>query len=55
MQKIQSIGFLGEKRLLGLLKKLVNKQVDEQVERFANEAKIPRALKDRIGVKIKWY
>ena len=40
--------------LLTLLKNLVNEQVDEKVEDFAKRAKIPRALKDRIGIKIKW-
>ncbi len=40
--------------LLTLLKNLVNKQVDEKVEDFAKRAKIPKVLKDRIGIKIKW-
>ena len=39
--------------LLTVLKSLVNKQVDKQIEAFAKKAKIPKILKDRIGVKIK--
>ena len=39
--------------LLGLLKQLVNNQVEEKVERFTKDAKIPKALRNRIGVKIK--
>ena len=37
-----------------LMKKLVNKQVEAQVEQFADEAKIPNIWRNRIGVKIKW-
>ena len=40
--------------LLILLKRLVNKQVDTQVSEFAKKARIPKVLKDRIGLKIKW-
>jgi len=40
--------------LLTLLKKLVDKQVDEEVEKFIKKARIPKVLKDRIGVNIKW-
>ena len=40
--------------LLRILRKLVNKQVDENVMKFAKEAKIPKFLWRRIGVKINW-
>ena len=40
--------------LLALLNNLLNKQVDEQVEKFAIEAKIPKVFRDRIRINIKW-
>ena len=40
--------------LLALLKNLVNKQVDKEVEEFTKKAKIPKLFKDRIGINIKW-
>ena len=40
--------------LLTLLKNLVDKKVDEEVEKFIKKARIPKVLKDRIGVNIKW-
>ena len=49
-----SIGLILLLILLVFLRKLVNKQVEEQVEKFANEARIPKILKNQIGVKIKW-
>ncbi len=40
--------------LISLLRKLVNEQVEEQVKNFANQAKIPKFLSNRIGIRIKW-
>ena len=36
------------------LRKLFQKQVDDQVDKFANEAKIPIGIRNRIEVRIKW-
>ena len=43
--------------LLGLflaLKRIVNRQVESQIEKFAIEAKIPKVFVERIGKRIKW-
>ncbi|WP_320667538.1 hypothetical protein [Prochlorococcus sp. MIT 1307] len=40
--------------LLGLLRQLINKQVDKQFDKFASEARIPKFLRSRIGIKFKW-
>ena len=40
--------------LLEVLKKLVDKQIEEQIDKFALQARIPKVFKDRIGVKVKW-
>ena len=40
--------------LLMLLNKMLNEQIEEQLKRFSDKAKIPRALRKRIGIRIKW-
>ena len=41
--------------LFNFLQVLVNKQVDEQIEAFFNQAKIPRVLRKKISIRIKWF
>ena len=40
--------------LFVLLRSLINKQVNTQVKEFADDAKIPKFIRKKIGVKIKW-
>ena len=40
--------------LLTLLRKLVDKQVDDQLNQFTSKAKIPKIIANRIGVRIRW-
>ena len=41
-------------KLLSTLKSLLKEQIDKQVNSFASEAKIPKALRGLIKVKIKF-
>jgi len=36
------------------LRELINKQVDDQVDRFADEARIPKAFRRLIFVRFRW-
>tara|TARA_Y100001968_G_C19347034_1_gene712622 strand:+ start:1084 stop:1275 length:192 start_codon:yes stop_codon:yes gene_type:complete len=40
--------------LIRSLKALINQQVKEELEKFAEEAKIPRILRKNIAIRIKW-
>ncbi len=40
--------------LLRLLRNLIDKQVDDQLNQFTSKAKIPKIIANRIGVRIRW-
>ncbi len=40
--------------LLSLLRKMLDKQVSKQFEKWASAAKIPKSLQGLIGVEVKW-
>ena len=48
------VGLLCIIGLLVLLNKMLNEQIEVQLTRFYDKAKIPRALRKRIGIRIKW-
>ncbi len=48
------IGTLSIAWLFFMLKKMLDKQISKQVEKWTSEAKIPKPLRGLIGVKINW-
>jgi len=49
-----AISFLILIALLRLLRKMLNDQLEYELDNFANEARIPQPLRKRIGIRIKW-
>ncbi len=49
-----AISFLILIALLRLLRKILNDQLEYELDNFANEARIPQSLRKRIGIRIKW-
>ncbi len=48
------ICFISIGGLIILLNKLLNKQLKDSVDQFADKAMIPNSLRERIKLKIKW-
>ena len=47
-------GFISTLILLKALQRLINIEIDEQVNQWSRKAKIPKRIRSLIGVKVLW-